>query len=175
MCLWLCSQSYQLQSVHTHGEIKMFTPLMVAWGEGWEKRIVRKLEMVVYTRLYLKWLTNKDLLNSTWNSAQCYVAAWMGREFGGEWIHVCIWLSLFTIHLKPLTTLLISYISTQNKRFKTKNKKKKCSYHLAQSSHSFEFILRICPTAFLKSTKLYKMMGIIAFSLTEKNRQYLNA
>ena len=125
MCLWLCSQSYQLQSVHTHGEIKMFTPLMVAWGEGWEKRIVRKLEMVVYTRLYLKWITNKDLLNSTWNSAQCYVAAWMGREFGEEWIHVCIWLSLFTIHLKPLTTLLISYISTQNKKFKTNNNRKK--------------------------------------------------
>ena len=80
--------------------------------------------MVVYTQLYFKWITNKDLLNSTWNSAQCYVAAWMGREFGGEWIHVCIWLRLFTIHLKPLTTLLISYIPTQNKKFKTNNKKK---------------------------------------------------
>ena len=22
------------------------------------------------------------------NSAQCYVAAWMGGEFGGQWIHV---------------------------------------------------------------------------------------
>ena len=45
-------------------------------------------------------LTNKDLLNSTGNSAQCYVAAWMGREFGGEWIHVYVWLSPFTLHLK---------------------------------------------------------------------------
>ena len=36
--------------------------------------------------LYLKRITNKDLLHSTWNSAQCYVAAWMGGEFGEEWI-----------------------------------------------------------------------------------------
>ena len=24
------------------------------------------------------------------HSAQCYVAAWMGEELGGEWIHVCV-------------------------------------------------------------------------------------
>ena len=35
----------------------------------------------------------QDLLYSTGNSAQCYVAAWMGGEFGGEWIHVYVWLS----------------------------------------------------------------------------------
>ena len=35
-----------------------------------------------YTVLYLKWIINKDLLYSTWKSAQCYVAAWMGGEFG---------------------------------------------------------------------------------------------
>ena len=44
--------------------------------------------MVVYTLLYFKWITNKDLLYNTWNSAQCYMAAWMGVEFGGEWISV---------------------------------------------------------------------------------------
>ena len=27
-------------------------------------------------------------LYSIWNSAQRYVAAWMGGEFGGEWTHV---------------------------------------------------------------------------------------
>ena len=31
---------------------------------------------------YLKWITNKDLLYSTGNSAQCYVAAWLGGESG---------------------------------------------------------------------------------------------
>ena len=56
--------------------------------------------MYMYTLLYLKWITNKDLLYSTWNSAQCYVAAWMGGEFGEEWIHVYFWLSLFIVHLE---------------------------------------------------------------------------
>ena len=40
------------------------------------------------------------LLYSTWNSVLCYVPAWMGAEFGGEWIHVSVWLSPFTIPLK---------------------------------------------------------------------------
>ena len=43
--------------------------------------------MDMYTVLYFKWKTNKDLLYSTGNSAQCYMAAWMGGEFGREWIH----------------------------------------------------------------------------------------
>ena len=37
-------------------------------------------------------MTNKDLLYSTENSAQCYVAAWMGEEFAGEWMHGCIYM-----------------------------------------------------------------------------------
>ena len=44
----------------------------------------------MYTLLYLKWITNKDLLYSTGNSAQCYMAAWNIAEFRGEWIHVYI-------------------------------------------------------------------------------------
>ena len=56
--------------------------------------------MDMYTHQYLKWISKKDLLWSTWNSAQCYVAAWMGGEFVGEQIHVCIWLSPFAVHLE---------------------------------------------------------------------------
>ena len=44
--------------------------------------------MGLYTLLYLKWITKKKLLCSTGNYVQCYVAAWIGGEFGGEWIHV---------------------------------------------------------------------------------------
>jgi len=62
--------------------------------------IVRKFEINMYTLLYLKWITNKVLLNSTGNSAQCYVAAWMGGESGGEWIHIYVWLSPIAVHLK---------------------------------------------------------------------------
>ena len=70
-------------------------------GAGREKRIVREFGIDMYTLLYLKWISNKDLLvHSTWNSAQCYVAAWLGREFGGDWIHVYVWLSSFTVHQK---------------------------------------------------------------------------
>jgi len=47
----------------------------------------REFGMDMYTLLYLKWITNKDLLYSTANSAQRYVAACMGGEFGGN---VCI-------------------------------------------------------------------------------------
>ena len=34
------------------------------------------------------------------NYVQCYMATWMGEEFGGEWIHVYVWLSPFPVHLK---------------------------------------------------------------------------
>ena len=44
------------------------------WGwEGWRGGIVREFGVDMYTKLYLKWITNKDLLYSMWNSAQCYV------------------------------------------------------------------------------------------------------
>ena len=42
--------------------------------------IVREFGMDMYTLLYLKWKTNKDLLCSIGNSTQCYGAA-MGGEF----------------------------------------------------------------------------------------------
>ena len=43
---------------------------------------------------------NKDILYSTGNSTQLYVAGWMEGEFEGEWIHVSVWLSPFAVHLK---------------------------------------------------------------------------
>ena len=65
-------------------------------GEG----IVRELGVDMDTLLYLMWRTSKDVLDSTGNSAQCHVAAWMGGEFGGEWIHDHVWLSAFVVCLK---------------------------------------------------------------------------
>ena len=44
---------------------------------------------VMYILLYFKWITNKNLLYSTWNSAQCYVAAWVGGNFRGR-MDTCI-------------------------------------------------------------------------------------
>ena len=45
---------------------------------------------MMYTLLYLKGITSKDLLYNTWNSAQCYVApGWEGtlRENGYIYVH----------------------------------------------------------------------------------------
>ena len=85
---------------------------MVARGKD---GVVREFGIDRNTLLYLKWITNKDLLYSTGNSAQCYVAAWMGGEFGGEWIHVyvCMAESLYCPS-ETITTLLISYTPIQN-------------------------------------------------------------
>ena len=57
--------------------------------------------MDVGTRLCLTWRTSKDPLGSPGKSAQCHVAAGMGGEFGGEWIHVYVWLSPSAVCLKP--------------------------------------------------------------------------
>ena len=60
----------------------------------------REFGMDMYTLLYLKWKTNKDLLYSTGISAQYHVAAWMGGEFRGEYICICMAESL---HCSPET------------------------------------------------------------------------
>ena len=62
--------------------------------------IVREFGMDMYIMLNFKWITNKNLLYSTWNSAQCHTEAWMGGEFKGEWVHIYIWLSFSAVHLK---------------------------------------------------------------------------
>ena len=69
-------------------------------GKGWRERIVREFGMDMYTLLSLKCITNKDLLCSTWNSAQCYVAAWMGGELRGEWIYEYVWLGALAVLVK---------------------------------------------------------------------------
>ena len=74
---------------------------MVSVGEG----IFKDFRMDVYTLLYLKWITNKDLLYSTWNFTQCYVPAWMGGGFGGEWIHA------YYVYIHIYTYTCIDYMS----------------------------------------------------------------
>ena len=71
------------------------------------------------TLMYLKWRTNKDLLYSTENSAQCHVAAWMGAGFRGEWTHVYVCLSPFAVYLK-----LSQHCELAIPQYKTKSLKK---------------------------------------------------
>ena len=68
----------------------------------------------VHTAIF-KMDNQQGLLCSTWNSAQCYVAAWMVGGFGGEWIHVYVAESL-SCSPETITTLLMCYTSIQNKQ-----------------------------------------------------------
>ena len=70
--------------------------------------------------LSLRWVTNKDLLLSSGNSAPSYVEAWMGEEYRGEWTHVYVWLSRCAVHLETITTVLIILL-----QYKIKCQKKK--------------------------------------------------
>ena len=74
--------------------------LIVTRGKDWGEGIVREFGIDMYTLLYLKWITNKDIQCSLGNTAQCYMAAWMGGESGGKWICVSVWLSSSAVHLK---------------------------------------------------------------------------
>ena len=92
---WRCSLYRSLWWFH--GCIHMRRHIIYTYGcqvRGWGEGIVREFGMDTYTLLYLKWMTNKNLLYSTENSVQCYVAAWMGGEFGGEWIDAIGWAPL---------------------------------------------------------------------------------
>ena len=81
----------------------------------------RQFGMDMYTLLYLKRITNKYLLCSTWNSAlYIWQPEWEGSL--GEKIHVYIWLGPFTVHLKlSQHCLLINCTLIQNKKFKKHN------------------------------------------------------
>ena len=74
----------------------------------WEERTVTEFGMDMYILRYLKWITNENLLLLNAGMLfKCYVTAWMGGEFEGEWVHVYEWLSPGSP--ETITTLLISY------------------------------------------------------------------
>ena len=75
-------------------------------------RTVRAFGMDMYTLLYLKWITNKDLLSSTGNAAQRAVPAWKGGGFG-ENACICLAESL-CCPPETTTTLLPGCIPIQD-------------------------------------------------------------
>ena len=82
------------ENLETHRQrMNVWLPERRMWGG-----IVREFGIDRDTLLYFQWMMNKDLPYSTWNSAQCYVAAWMGGEFSGGEIHVSVWLRAFAVH-----------------------------------------------------------------------------
>ena len=106
---------------------------MNSWflGEG----IFKDFGKVMYTLLYLKLITNKDLLYSIWNSTQCLCTSLDGRGFGGR-KDTCICMTE-SLHYLPetITILLIGSTPIQNvfgvkKRNKMKIKHKEQSREL---------------------------------------------
>ena len=92
------------------------TNLQLLVGDVWEEGMVRESGMDMHTLLYLKWITNKHLLYSTGNSAQCY--AWKR-----EWIHGCLWLSPFCCPPKNYHNIVNQlYFIQKKKLFKKKIK-----------------------------------------------------
>ena len=88
--------------------------LMVASGEGWREWIVRELGVDMHTLLYLKWITNKDLLYGTeWNGMEfCLMLCGNldGRRAGRR-MDTCICMTeALCCPPETITTLLIGYI-----------------------------------------------------------------
>ena len=85
-------------------------------GEG----LVRDFGKVMYIQLYLKWITNKDVLSSTWDFAQLFASlderGSQGRMGMYSWVPSC--------SPETITALLIGCIPIQNKILKFEGKKK---------------------------------------------------
>ena len=78
---------------------------------GGRMRKDRGLQMDVYTVLYLKWITSKYLLSSTWN-VNCSLD---GRGVWGR-MDLCIYMTEF-LHCSPeaITTLFVNWLYPNTK------------------------------------------------------------
>ena len=65
---------------------------MVTRGKDEGEGIVTEFGMDVYTLLYLKWITNKDLLCSTWNPCSMLCGSLDGKGVWGR-MDTCICMS----------------------------------------------------------------------------------
>ena len=95
------------------------------WGKVRGKGIVREFGMGTYTLLCLTCVTNKDLFYSTWNAAQCYVAAWMGGKLGRMDTCICMTESLCCSPVTIRTWFVNRLYHNTIKKFFFKWKKKK--------------------------------------------------
>ena len=96
--------------------------LLGVGGGEWGKGIVREFGMDMYRRLYLKWITSKYLLNTTWNSATLLSGSTDGRgnlrENGYMYIYMAESLCCSS---ETLITLFVNWLYS-NKKLKKKFK-----------------------------------------------------
>ena len=69
--MWNLKRNY-INELTCKIEIDSQTSRISLWwlGEGWREGIVREFGIDIYTLIYFKWITNKNLLNNTWNYTQ---------------------------------------------------------------------------------------------------------
>ena len=108
--------------------------------------------MDMYTLLYLKWITNKDLLYSTGNSAQCYMAARVGGSLGENGYTYMYGKSLCC--LPETITLSIRYSPLQNKKSSSQNQHYKY-LHLSTSRIIYLIYSSIYPSNILSDIFIY--------------------
>ena len=66
------------------------TNLWLPKGKGWGGGVNQEVGINIYTLLYTKQITNKDVLYRTENSTQYSVITYMGKESEKEWIYVYV-------------------------------------------------------------------------------------
>ena len=104
-----------MEKIPLIGDVKQYFSFSV-WLTSLRMTLYRSIH--VYTLLYLKWITNKDLLYRASNSAQCYVAAWMGEGIWGR-MDICVCMAESRCSSpETITTRLMGYTSIQNQKFK---------------------------------------------------------
>ena len=70
------------------------------------------------TLLDFTWRTSKDLLDSTGDSAQCHIAAWIGGEFGEQWLHIYVYMpESLCCPPETITTLFVNWLYSNTKDF----------------------------------------------------------
>ena len=85
---------------------------IVGGGEGWGEGIVKEFGMDIYTLLYLKWITNKHV-----ELCSMLCGSLDGKGVWGRMdTYICMAESLHPP--QTITTLLIGYITIQNKKLK---------------------------------------------------------
>ena len=80
-------QMYRCQKLNLQTMKKTFPKEEMGWGD-------QELGMTPHTLLYIRQITNKDLLYSTGNSTQYSVITHMRKEPEKEWIYVHAWQGL---------------------------------------------------------------------------------
>ena len=78
------------------------------------------------------WCGHKEFCSMSWQWIG--VAAWIGGEFAGEWIHMCIWLGRFAVYLKLSQHC---YLAILQYKIKSLNNEKKNAMLVVISSAEF--------------------------------------